>query len=467
MRRFAEQVRQVGIVYVTQIRGWVWALAFVLLLFVLFGLFGRETSNLSILSYANMSAIFLGTWIVEQLKHQFAHSRARLLPEFNSAHLAIPLILILFGCIGLPTIAATMGRTSPLPYVAASSFGVGVFLLLRLLPKLSWLIAAIIFVIIWRENGRDTEINTPAFLLNPALNIPLFVFGWLGIGCYFFKLLHLAEDDTVYRQLSDETLVVAAAGDERFTRAKYNNTARSRSISDRWHAKLGGFHQYRKLRIVRLLRYGFGATPVEHIAIGSAIIMSIVVIVIVNIHDGPYSIARSTDATFLIMPAIFSAMAPFAVAGGAIGWRVPRLRNEILFPLTRRELIDGLMLTAAWHSLVIWLLGCACGTGILLYALPVEAKSVSLFVTAAFLTGAVAVAAFGLSLHIVMWETKFAQLFALGLFVVVCIAMMTIWWISREDLGDAPYWVMAAMVMGVGAMMTHTGRTVWLNQEFG
>jgi hypothetical protein len=112
-------------------------------------------------------------------------------------------------------------------------------------------------------------------------------------------------------------------------------------------------------------------------------------------------------------------------------------------------------------------LGCACGAGILLYALPVEARTVSLFVTAAFLTAAVAVAAYGLSLHIVMFEVKAAQFFVMGLFVLGVIFLMSAWWASREEMGDAVYWVVAAIVLGVGAMMTHTGRTVWLNQEFG
>lgn len=30
-----------------------------------------------------------------------------------------------------------------------------------------------------------------------------------------------------------------------------------------------------------------------------------------------------------------------------------------------------------------------------------------------------------------------------------------------------PYWVIASIVAGVGALMTHTARTAWLNQEFG
>jgi len=467
MRQFAEQVRQVGIVYVTQIRGWVWALAGIVCAFMLLGLFGADGRSARILPVAFAFAQFFSAWIADQAKHQFAHPRASLLPHFCSAHLFVPIAFILFGSSVPPTILYAFGKTDPFPFIAVTSIWTALLLLGRLLPSLGWLVAPIIVLAFVYSGDSARKFDLTNLLFLPAFSIPFFFLGWLGIAFYFFKLCHLAEDDTAYNRLSGETLTVTAAGDESETRAKYRNAARWWAISDRWHARIGGFHQGRTLRIIRLLRYGFGATPVEFTAIGWAIFMTIIVGWMLHDADDPYDTTRSTSAIFLIVPTLFACMAPIAVAGGAIGWRVPRLRNEILFPLTRRELIDGLLLTAAWHSLVIWLLGCACGTGILLYALPVEAKTVSLFATAALLTAAVAVAAYGLSLHIVMFEVKAAQFFVLGLFVLGVIFLMCAWWESREDISDAPYWVMAAMVMGVGAMMTHTGRTVWLNQEFG
>jgi hypothetical protein len=105
--------------------------------------------------------------------------------------------------------------------------------------------------------------------------------------------------------------------------------------------------------------------------------------------------------------------------------------------------------------------------GILLYALPEESKTVFLFATAALLTAATAIAAYGLSLHIVMWEVKAAQLFTLGFFVLGVVYLMCTWWTSREKAGDVPFWIIAFIISGVGAMMTRTARTEWLNLELG
>jgi hypothetical protein len=464
MRQFAEQVRQVGIVYGSGRGSLGWLLGIGLAVIMLYAFFRVEAGNDQspmVLFYATMFAIWFSNLISDQVKLQFAHSRARLIPGFAGPHIAVPVALTLLATIALPLLIARLSLQEGLACSAMASLAIGLLLLARLYSRL-FVVFIPIYLAIWLSKDLGVSIQG-----RPVYSILLLICGWLGIAFYFFKLCHLAEDDTAYRKLSDETLKVAAAGGEEETRAKYRNAARWSAISDRWQAQIGGFHQDRTIRIIRLLRYGFGATPVEFTAIGWAIFMTIIVGWMVHDADDPYDTTRSTSAIFLIVPTLFACMAPIAVAGGAIGWRVPRLRNEILFPLTRRELIDDLLLTAAWHSLVIWLLGCACGTGILLYALPVEAKTVSLFATAAFLTAAVAVAAYGLSLHIVMFEVKAAQFFVLGLFVLGVIFLMCAWWSSRKEMGDAPYWVMAAMVMGVGAMMTYTGRTAWLNQEFG
>ncbi|MGD9634181.1 MAG: hypothetical protein AB7G28_11405 [Pirellulales bacterium] len=467
MRQLAEQVRQVAIVYATQIRSWIWALAVILFAFMFLAFVRADDRSLTIIPLAFCYSQFFGAWIVDQAKHQFAHSRSRLLPEFNVAHLIVPLAFILTGAVVCPALLAAIKHSDPLPYAAIISISMAVILLGRFFPQIAWLVAIAVISAIWltKDSGRETNIANALF--QPVMTIPLFFLGWLGIGFYFFKLCRLAEDETIYQLLSDETQKVTADGAEGQTRAKYRNAARWWAISDRWHAKIGGFHQFRRRRIIRLLGYGFSATPVELTAIGWAIFMTIVVGWIVIDTDDPYDITRSTDAIFLLVPALFASMAPIAVAGSAIGCRVPRLKNEVLFPLTRRELIDDLLLASAWQSLVIWLLGCISGLAILLYALPTDSKTATLFITAAMLTGATAIAAYGLSLHIVMIEVKLAQFFILGLFVLAFGTLMVTWWSSREVTGDMPYWIVAAIVFGGGLLMTRTARESWLNLELG
>lgn len=467
MRQFAEQVRQVGIVYRTYrgTWGWVGAWLFFTVLWVISLEFGRRSNDDGLGSgwmfFALCNTSFAAV-VYAQVRQQFIHPRAKLLPNFSVPHWIVPLAILIFAGFIVPTLLALFTDAPIVPMCAIASAVFAVSLLLTAHPNSYWML----FIAFFGAQYFGYNIFEWKFQEHPIACALILVATWVGILAAGYRVSTLCEDDEAYQRVVDATRRVQADGPDGQTQSQFQNFARWSAISDRWHARIGGFHQGRTVRIVRLLRYGFGATPVELTAIASSIVMTLFVGRIIPITDDSYYLTRSTDFSFLIVPALFASIAPIVVAGGAIGLRVPRLKNEALFPLTRRALIDNLLLTSAWHSLLCWLLGCASGTGILMYALPAEAKTVSLFATAAMLTAAVAVAAYGLSLHLVMWE-KFGQFFMFGLFVLGVVFLMCAWWSSREEMGDAPYWVVAAIVMGVGAMMTHAGRTVWLNQEFG
>lgn len=468
MRQFAEQVRQVGILYRSYNGGWRWFVPF--LFFLLIWIFGQQlgrptddderATDWMLFLFSNTS---LAGMLYEQIRRQFIHPRAKLIPNFNSAHWTVPAIICASTGLLIPAALSWWTGSPLLPLCTISSLVFAISLFSIAYPNAFWLI--FVGYIVPSIFGYDFW--GIQFLKSPTI-CALVLFTTYGTLIYCgYVIARLQEDDDSYRRALGKMSRVPGDGLKDQSRAEFQRWSSRCGLSDRWNSKIGGFHQFRMLRIIRLLRYGFGATPVELTAIVWAIPMTILVGMLVDATDGEYDITRSaSSAIFLIGPALFASIPPIAVAGGAIGLRVPRLKNEILFPLTRRELIDDLLLASAWYSFLFWLLGCVFGTGILLYALPAESKTVSLFATAALLAAAVAVAAYGLSLHIVMWE-KFSQYFMLGLFVLGVVFLMCAWWSSRVDIGDAPYWVVSAIVLGVGAMMTHTGRTVWLNQEFG
>jgi hypothetical protein len=290
---------------------------------------------------------------------------------------------------------------------------------------------------------------------------------WFVIAYYTYRLANLREDDFVYQRSLDETQLVRSDGSGGQTRAHFKRFARWLFLSDRWQEKLGGFHHFRQSRIMRLLRYGFGATPVEIVAAGYAFLMMFVVIYITPKSDDSYDISRSTDYVFLILPALFASLAPLGVAGGAFEKRLPRMANELMFPLTRRQLIGNLVLVAAWYSVSFWVLGCAAGAVVLFVILPADAISFSLFATAATICAASAIAAFGLSLNIALWEVRAAQFFVMGFFVLGIVTLLLTWWTSRGDAGDAPFWIFATVVGATGALMIRSARRAWLNLELG
>jgi hypothetical protein len=468
MRRFANQVRQVANVYMSTRGSWAWLLSclFFLGLWIISLEVGRNpdgdelTFRWIFFFLCNTSYAVI---VYEQVRQQFLHSRARLLPNFSAPHWTVPIAFCAFAGIIVPACFALFTRAPLLTMCAIASLVLAISLLLTAFPNTYW----ILIVTYFGSQFLGYDLLQSKFFDHPVACSVLLVVTWAGVLACSYRISTLREDDYAYQRALDATRKVRADGPDGQTQSQFRSFARWSAISDRWHARIGGFHQFQQFRIIRLLRYGIGATPIELTAFASAVVMTIVVGGIVPKTDDSYDLTRSTDYFPLILPALFASIAPVVVAGGAIGLRVPRLKNEILFPLTRRELIDDLLLTSAWHSLLIWLLGCASGMAILLYALPAESKTISLYATAAVLTGATSIAAYGLSLHIVMWERNAAQFVVLGLFVFGIAFLMINWWISRETFGDVPYWIIAFIIGSIGAMITRTARTAWFNLEFG
>lgn len=250
MQQIANQVRHVAIVYVTQIRSWVWVLAVILLVVILLGVFSSEESIQSVISYAFFYAIFFGNWIVDQGKYQFAHSRSRLMPDFAPAHLAVPIGFILAAAVALPALLAAIRQIDPLPYAAAASIAMACVLLGQFFPRLGWAVVALIMLAILLPNDSRHGIDFSSFRFGPTLNITLLLLGWLGIGFYFFKVCRLADDDAVFQRFRDETQDVPADGEGQ-TPAQFRSFSRGSYASHRWLAKIGGFHEFRRTRVIR------------------------------------------------------------------------------------------------------------------------------------------------------------------------------------------------------------------------
>jgi len=468
MRRLANQVQQVAIVYATSRGNWGWigpCLLFLVLWIVLLDdsqerSDGKLTTDWMILLLFNAP---YAAFVYDQIRQQFMHPRAKLLPNFYAAHWIVAFaICVLIGFL-LPTAVALLSNTSLLPMYAIASIVSAVSMLLLVFPSAYW----VFLIAFFGSQFLGYDPLRLEFVESPAICASIVAVAWLGLVVCGYWIATLGEDDSAYQHAVNSTRKVEADGSDGQTQEQFKKYARWSFLSDRWQSGVGGFHQFRRWRIIRLLRYGFWAKPIEVEAVGYALLMTVAVAWLVPKTDDAYDLTCSTDYVYLIVPALFAALAPIAVAGSAMGLRVPRLKNEILFPLTRHQLFDDLLLATAWYSLLIWLLGCLSGMAILLYILPDEAKSVSLFATAAILTASTAIAAYGLSLHIVMWEAKPAQFCVLAFFVIGFVTLICTWWISREKSGDALYWIIAMIVSGVGGITIHTARKAWLNLELG
>ncbi len=475
MRRLANKVRQVLVVYATRGQTWGWlSLSFVfllpwLLLFPNSG--GKSSGNVETGWMFVIASYFYCSWfaslLADQTKFQFAHPRAKLLPGFALPHVFVPAAIAVFVGLVLPAGIAFVWIAPPLVLIAISSLMFAVLLLSRFFPIFAWIACGTFILGIYLPTHFGYDIWELGYGLSPSICLVATAIAWTAVAYYLIRLRTLHEEEGVYQQSLDETQKVRADGIDGQTRAQFKQFARWWFLSDRWHARIGDYHQQRRARIIRSLRYGFGAPPVEFVAAGYAFLIMIAVIFITPKCDDSYDISRSTDYVFLILPALFASLAPLAVAGGAFEKRLPRMANELMFPLTRRQLIENLLLAAASYSITLWIIGCAVGAVVLFVILPSEAIGLSLFATAAALCAVSAVAAFGLSLNIVLWEVRAAQFFVMGLFVLGIITLLLTWWTSREDTGDAPFWVAAAIVGAVGVVMIRSAHDTWLNLELG
>ena len=120
-----EQIKQVGMTYVTQRYLW-WGLA----LFSLMAIPNLLLSTLSnghgtatdaarpMLFVLGMPMLFLQTLLVGHAKTQFAHARARLTPQFFPAHLTVLGGILLTVFVLYPFTLALLSRLEPLGLIA-------------------------------------------------------------------------------------------------------------------------------------------------------------------------------------------------------------------------------------------------------------------------------------------------------------------------------------------------------------
>lgn len=473
MGRILKQIHQVLLVYATRPRTWFWAgivtLFFGSLLLIrsdkgrIDGPHDAASPELWLISF--MYCLWLVVLLEDQTKVQFSHYRARVVPGFALPHLCVSSAIALLAGLILPAIVALAWESPPLPLIAYSSLLVSVLLLLQLYQAwfFSWIIILGLFVP--RYFGYD--VLESRFEIPLAACLVMLIVAWAGIVYYMFRLATLREEEPFYERARDETQKVRSDGSTGLTRAQFKRLGRWWFISDRWHAHLGGFHHDAPARVIRLLRYGFGSQPVELTALWySLAILAFVLFATPPREEIEYPFS-SPHLGLLLLPAISVSLAPMVLGGGALEKRRPRLANELLFPLTRCQLVRYLFLAAAWNSAIFWGLGCVAGAAILLITLPIEALSFPLIATAFVLCTACAIAAFGLSLYFIMWEEVVPRIVFLSFVVGGNLTLLLSWWTMRKDTGDSAWCLVAMIILGLGILMIRNAFKTWQKLELG
>jgi hypothetical protein len=310
-------------------------------------------------------------WIlVTQAKWQFCDSRARLLPGFARAHLAVLAGLILLGYGVYPPLSASVCRWNPLG-VAACMAGVGASYLwtMHSMQWLPGLLTMVMFLSLMTKPGLEfwvLEENAGQFAL---AHVAILVVGWTGFVAWLARLTRVREEDSDY-------LIPVQAQQGSATRMERTQAARTLArqvtqgrilavASDRWLDPLQRVKATTTAARQWLLRFGYGPVPVGLTALWIALSFAVMIALMTRYQFGSRGAERE------ILPALpMLILMPSFMVGGMFVMRRARLGSEIFLPLSRRQFVNGLLLTGAWNSLQMWVVTHAAVLGLVYWAEP-------------------------------------------------------------------------------------------------
>jgi hypothetical protein len=232
-------------------------------------------------------------------------------------------------------------------------------------------------------------------------------------------------------------------------------------VSDWWHERIGGYYGGSAAGRVRLLRYGFAANPVEVQGVFFAAL-----VVCLGIFFSQFSFLAKGGAGFgsMFFLTQFAILLPGQIGGELMAQRRPRIANEMLLPLSRTQLFDGLFAAAAGNSARLWTI-INIGLGIVTLTIkdPVSLQTVAMFL---ILSAAVTYTAFGMSMRVAIWPSMTKRLMALWFSWLALVTPLILWATMHEKWGEMPFVVCAIGLVGTGSALLYAARRVWLNLEF-
>jgi hypothetical protein len=454
MRRLLNQMFQVVLVYMLRPRLWLW-LAFLWLWGVLMA------SPFSCFFYG----LWLATFMNEQMTVQFAHYRARLMPGFRRAHLAVPAIFCVVMLVVVPTLVAWANGSLVTQRLAIASTGFALAILIQHYSALSW----IIFIGLFGPMLFGYSITEMQLDLPPVAYTGILLFSWILIVLHFAWYEGLREDKPSYKKALAQLVWDPRSGKvttaNRRDASPFNQFVRMLHVSDWWHDRIDGYHGYRRPRIIHLLRYGFKENPAVLQAIGWGIaITAFLSFVLVRGVDWGDEVDFPSSAWAYI--AFFATLIPSAQAGADLGERRRFLATELLLPLSRQQLIDGLFLASAWNAALSWLCSNGALTFMLLF-LPGKTTTVLFVLTYLLLSASMGALMFALALFDVKLASRVERIVGLLFVVAICAFVFVFWWMSRKAAGDIPFWIVAIVLFVISGMLISSARETWSGLEFG
>jgi hypothetical protein len=472
MWRHVEQTRQVGVTYVTH--RWAALITLVALVLVivpnLIAAISRRGPAEGAPAYGflvGFPALFVTMFLVLHAKAQFANPRARLMPGFAGPHLAALGGAVLGLVVLYPLVIAWCTRIDPLGIVALTLAIAAPYAWAAHANRMAWMLVPLaVFYSLMTERGvRWWIVDAPTHRL---LNLIIIAGGGALLAAWVWRLTRLHEEADDYRTpMSWPASRKAGTEVPEQRRLIAEQVRRNRLMSwigDTWHARLGGYHGHRRMRLARLLRYGFGSIPAELHAMSLLLIAIAPALLVTQL--GYISDESSPVPGVLLITAQFAILMPGMVVGQLLARRRPRLAGELLLPISRREWADGLLVASASNALVWWL---TFNAGLILMVWPILGNRITPAIVAMFLllSAAIALVLFGIALRTAFWNSLALRL---GVIIVAFIALMAplaVWYGLHDRYGDWPFVAISLALGALGAGLVAGARRAWLNLELG
>jgi hypothetical protein len=463
------RIKQVGITYITQPYLW-YALVF-------FGLIlvpniivsagprrGTPDGAQPMLFVIGMPLLALVPMLVGQAKTQFGHARARLMPNYLPAHVIVAAGILLTLFVLYPLLESQIAGFQPLG-VLALAVAIGAPALWgahfnRFAPMLVSLVVFYSLLTTWGLHWWIIDSSQ-----HVAIHAAIFAAGILVGIVWLWRLSHLREEmddyQNVYQLMMSRRTGSEAVEQRRIVASQVRRSRFISNVGDWWHARMGGYYGGSPAGLMRILRYGFGASPVEVQGLFFALMVLCLGIFFTQFSMLSQSGAMSGSFFFF---AQFGILMPGQMAGEILAQRRPRIASEMLLPVSRVQLVNGLLGASALNAITLWVLvNVALGVVVAMTEQPPTLQTVAMFL---LLSSVTMLAAMGISLRTAVWPSLAKRLGALWLSWIVLFPPMMAWSVFRDKIGDASFVIIGCVFAGVGALAIYLARRAWLNLEF-
>ena len=361
-----------------------------------------------------------------------------------------------------PLLLAGLAGLEPLGLIAlAMAIGVPAMWGAQLNRFSAMLISLLVFYSLLTDWGLhwwiiDASSHRGTLALIVVVGVAL-VIAWLVRLCELKE--EMPDYQNVYALMLARRTGSEAIEQRRIVAAQVGRNALMTRVGDWWFERIGGYFGGSKAGLARILRYGYSPNPIEVQGLFMAMM-----IILGGIFFTKFSIlAKNFGSMFFFIQ--FSVLMPAQAAGELLAQRRPRMAWEMLLPLSRSQLIDGLFAAAARNAFVMWfMMNAAFAVVVSLQDKPVSLETISMFLLMSFST---MFASMGIALRVATWPSMAKRMALLIPGCIIFLIPIALWWNLHEKSGDWPFVIVATVIIGFGMAMIDVARRKWLELELG